>query len=164
MRKLIETALPAAAVLALLAVPSAVMGQEPEEEQQQEQVEEVQEQCTVEVTPSEFETGKTAVRITATFSSDIGVVQKLNAPEASGIALASPEDLAIVADMARSETEEGEEAEAPRPIVMVADGNQATIWLNTEEAEPGTHSVTLKGEKGDCTVDVIVAEQGDESN
>lgn len=155
MRKLIESVLPAAAVLALLTVPSAVMAQEQAEEAEQQQ-------CTVEIAPPEVATGKTAVQVTAAFSSDIGVVRELDAPEGSGIVLASSEDLALV-QMARGEAEEGEEAEQPQPIVMAGGANQATIWLSTQDAQPGAHTVTLKGAKGDCTANIIVIEDG-ESN
>lgn len=157
MRKLIENVLPLAAVLALFAVPGMATAQEEEEAQ------EALQECTVEFAPPEVETGKAAVQLTAAFSSDIGVVRELYAPEGSGIALAAPEDLAMV-QMARGETEEGEEAAEPQPIVMVGGTNQATIWLNTQDAQPGTHQVTLKGATGDCTAELTVKEISGESN
>lgn len=156
MTKLAQSALPAAVVLALLAVPSPATAQE------QAQEAEAQEQCNVEIVPQEIEAGKAAVQVTATFSSDIGLVRELSAPEDSGIALASAEDLAMV-QMARAEIAEGEEAEQPQPIAMVGGTNEATIWLSTQEAEPGTYRFTLKGATGDCAAEVIVTEAG-ESN
>ena len=120
----------------------------------QEQQQEMERQCTAEVAPEAIQAGAPAVRLIAALSQTIGPVSGLEAPEASGISLASPEDLP------RSEmANEGEES-APSPIELTGEQNRLTVWLNTEEANPGTHTVTFKGEAGTCQAQVTVAEPG----
>lgn len=155
MRRYIESTMAAVAVAALLATPSAATAQEEAQEA------EVAERCTVEFDLSEVEPGRTAVRLTALLSTEAGEVQDLKVSEESGLALAAPEDLERVA-MAFGEPEEGEEPVTPKPIEIAAVGNQATIWLNTENAAPGTHRVILVGrDGGECEGELTVTERGE---
>lgn len=123
---------------------------------QEQQEQEMEPQCTAEVVPQQIQAGHPAVRVALTLSEAIGPVSGLEAPEASGLAVASPEDLPR-SEMANEEAEES----TPSPIELGAEGNRVTLWLNTAEAVPGTHAVTLTGEQGSCAAEVTVAEGQD---
>lgn len=129
--------------VAFVMLPRAVDAQEQQQQQQQE--------CAVEVTPQQVPAGEAAVSITAQLSEGIGQITALKA-EGSGLALASPDDLQPT-EMARGE----EEGQAPRPVKMAREGNQATVWLSTRDVESGTHPFTLEGENGTCSGELQVA-------
>ena len=130
----------AALALSIALVPGALNAQEAAE----------QAECTAEVSPAQVQAGQKAVQVTAALSSPIGSGVALEAPAESGIALASP------ADVPKSEM--AAEGETPRPIELTAEGGgQVTIWLNTENAERGTHEVTLKGGEKACTAQITVS-------
>lgn len=135
--------LPTALALVVLLLPQAVDAQEQEKHQE----------CTVEVSPQAIPTGQPAVSVTGQLDRSIGKVDALDAGE-SGLALASPEDIGRT-EMARTEGEE-----APRPVEMSRTGNQATVWLNTNDVEAGTHGFVLVGEDGTCRgeIEVVVEE------
>lgn len=126
------TATVLAATMSLLALPITASAQEM-----------APERCKATFTPAEVQAGQAAVRIDARLSSPIGEVNSLEAPESSGVATASADDLAkMKTEMARP-TEEGQKVE---PIEMSTDGQSATLWLNTEKAQKGTYQVVLKAE------------------
>lgn len=147
MLKQMKRAMPALAVVFSFALlPQFADAQERAEE-------ETAQECSVEVAPGQVQAGQSAVSVTVRLSEDIGKISGVEA-EGGAIALASPEDVGQ-AEMAR--TEEGEE---PQPVKMARTGNQATVWLNTEDAEGGTHGFVLQGENGQCSGQIEVA--GDE--
>ena len=102
--------------------------------------------CTAEVLPAEIAAGANAVRLTVALSANVGEVASIEVPEGTGIAVAAPADLPRVA-LATDE---------PQPIVMGTSDNTWTVWVNTTEAEPGTHEVTFIGPEGRCTADLTV--------
>lgn len=144
-----KNAVPAALALALAFVllPYAA------EAQEREQAEQAEEQCTVQVSPERIASGQAALSVTAQLSQSVGEISVLEAKE-GGLALASSEDIGRT-EMARTE-------EQPQPVEMSRSGTQATVWLNTEDATPGTHEFVLKGENGECKGQVEVAGQPDE--
>lgn len=101
--------------------------------------------CTAEVSPAQVETGSEAVQVTVTFSEKIGTVTQL---ESDGITLASPMDVPR-APMAAEDQ--------PRtPIHMGADETRWTFWLNTAEAEEGTHTLHFVAGSQRCEAELEV--------
>lgn len=136
MRTLFKNLLASSATLALAIVPGALSAQEA--------------QCTAEVNPAEIEAGQKAVQVTVALSAPAAASVELAAPAESGLSLAAP------ADIPRSEM--AAEEEAPQPIELAAEGgNQVTLWLNTENAEPGTHEFTLEGGENACTGQITIS-------
>lgn len=112
-----------------------------------------QAQCEAELTPTEIPAGEAAFQVTADFSEQVGAITMVETAGGSGLAMASPEDIPR-ADLAAGD-------EAPRPITMANEGNSATIWLNSQEAEAGTtYQITLQGDSGSCTAELSVAGGG----
>jgi hypothetical protein len=150
MRSIIPRLVPAAllATVPLLLMPLAAAAQEVHAQE-----------CTATLQPAEIEAGQAAVRLDAELTSDIGFVTGVEAPENSGVFLASDEELARVrVEMALPE-EEGGKVE---PIVMADDGRIATLWLTTAEARPGTYDVKLTGEDSQyCIAKVTVTPAGE---
>lgn len=139
-----KQAIPAALALALsfALAPQAADAQERSQE------------CSVEVRPQQVQSGQPAVSVTARLSSAIGEVKGVKSKQ-GGLALATPEDLQRT-EMARTTGQE-----APQPVKMSRTGNQATVWLNTENAETGTHEFSLTGQNGECSgqIQVVGAEK-----
>jgi hypothetical protein len=102
--------------------------------------------CTAEVLPAEIAAGTNAVRLTVALSADVGEVGSMEAAEASGVAVAAPNDLPRI-PLA---------TEAPQPIAAGEGDNTWTVWVNTSDADPGTHEVTFVGPEGRCTADLTV--------
>lgn len=109
------------------------------------------EECSAEPTPSTIQSGRAVVGVIVSFPRDIGKVTTVETPEESELRLATPEELQEV-DLAARETE----GEAPRPIQMNGEENAATVWLNTSEADRGTHRIALKAEAGVCTAEIDI--------
>lgn len=143
-KQMIPTALALGLAVALLPQTAEAQEQEGQQEAQQE--------CAVEVSPQKILTGQPAVPVEGRLTQGIGDVNSLEAGE-SGLALASPEDIGRT-EMARTEGEE-----APRPVEMSRTGNQARVWLNTKDVEPGTHGFVLVGENATCAGEIEVAEK-----
>lgn len=106
-----------------------------------------QEVCTAQLTPAQVQAGSPSVAIQAHFSTDIGEVRDLEAPEGSGLAYSEP-DPAAEQDVAV----EGEDPGAEE----LAETGARTVWINAESAQPGTYQITLKGDGGSCTADLEV--------
>ena len=84
-------------------------------------------ECTAEVTPAQIEAGAQAVRVSVTFSEDIGDVTGVEQENAHGISIASP------MDVPRAEMAAGDEV--PTPIQM---GDDETTWTEAESGPAGT--------------------------
>lgn len=118
---------------------------------QEEQPTPAMQQCTAEVLPSQVQSGQAAERVSISLSSAIGNVTELTTENAeAGVKVADPADL--------PKTEMAAEEAAPAPIEMAAENNSLTIWLNTEDAQPGTYPFTLTGESGSCTGSIEITE------
>lgn len=111
-----------------------------------------QAQCEAQLTPAEIPAGEAAVQVTAEFSEEVGAVTTVQAAGESGLAIASPEDIP------RTELAAGDEA--PQPITMAMEGNSASIWLNSQQAQEGTYQLALQGDTGTCTAELTVAGGG----
>lgn len=117
-------------------------------------------ECTAEVSPAQVEAGSEAVRVTVTLSEDIGTVtgleqkdpEQLEQEHAHGITLASP------MDVPRTPMAAGDEA--PTPVQMGADQLTWILWLNTSEAEEGTHSVFFVAGENRCAAELDVVPTG----
>ncbi len=143
MRKSLMNSLFPVAALALLLVgtPRLVAAQEQTEPQQ----------CTAQALPELVQAGQAAVRVTFTLSEDTGVIDGLQAPEGSGIEVASPEDLPKQ-DMANPDM-------PPKPIEMSREQpNVAILWLNTNAAQAGAYVLTLTSEEHTCVAQLTVSE------
>lgn len=105
-------------------------------------------ECTAQVSPTQVEAGSEAVRVTVTLSEDIGHVTGVEQDDAHGIDIASPTDVPR-APMATGES-------APTPIQMGDDETAWTFWLNTSEAEEGTHSVVFLAGENRCAAELEV--------
>lgn len=103
-------------------------------------------QCSAEVAPAQIEAGAPAVQLTVVLSEDVGEITGLEAPQ-SGLSVAAPGDLPRT-DMA-AETR-------PEPIKMADQGNAWTIWLNTTQAQSGTHEVAFTASEGACRAQITV--------
>jgi hypothetical protein len=108
--------------------------------------------CTAQVSPSQIEAGSDAVRVTVTFSEDIGHVTGIEQESAHGIEIASPMDVPR-APMAAGDP-------APTPIQMGDDDLSWTFWLNTSEAEEGTHSLVFLAGENRCEAELEVVPTG----
>jgi hypothetical protein len=127
-------ALTALAPLAIAASPLAAQEAQPSE---------AMPACSATVKPAQVRAGLKAERVAVTLSSAIGAVSEFSTEQAeAGVKLAEQADL--------PRTEMANEAQAQKPIEMANEGNQVTIWLNTEAAEPGTYHFTLQGDSGKC--------------
>ena len=109
-------------------------------------------ECTATITPAQVQAGQQAVRLNVRFSEDVGDLTRLQAAD-SGIALAEAGDL--------PRTDLAANAPAPRPIAM-AEGqeNTWTVFVNTEDARPGSHRITFVGAEGGCTAQLAVQAAG----
>lgn len=107
-------------------------------------------ECTAQVSPSELEAGSEAVQVTVTLSDSVGNVTDVQQENADGITLASPTDIP------RTEMAAGERPSSP--IQMGSSPTSWTLWLNTSEAEEGTHSVYFVTGQTRCAaeIDVVV--------
>ncbi|MEX2471171.1 MAG: hypothetical protein WEA34_03270 [Gemmatimonadota bacterium] len=109
-------------------------------------------ECTAQVSPAQVEAGTEAVRVTVTFSEDIGDVTGVDQASAHGISIASP------MDVPRTEMAVGDET--PTPIQMGDDATSWTFWLNTSEAEEGTHSLVFVAGENRCEAELEVVPTG----
>ena len=109
-------------------------------------------ECTATITPAQVQAGQQAVRLNVRFSEDVGELNRLQAAD-SGIALAEAGDL--------PRTNLAANAPAPRPIAM-AEGqdNTWTVFVNTEDARPGSHRITFVAAEGGCTAQLTVQAEG----
>lgn len=109
-------------------------------------------ECTATITPAQVQAGQQAVRLNVRFSEDVGELTRLQAAD-SGITVAEAGDL--------PRTDLAANAPAPRPIAM-AEGQQNTwtVFLNTEDARPGSHRITFVGAEGGCTAQLTVQGEG----
>lgn len=154
MTKLMKGTLP---IAFLLALPLTTMAQEREEGEQQEPQEAVeQEVCTATITP--VQTGA-VLAVPVTFPAPFGTVVAIEAPEESGILLATDEDIERV-EMAAEEGEEGEAEKAE----LTNQPNQSLIWLDTRNATAGTYVITLSNEGGSCQAEITVKDPGEPSD
>lgn len=126
-----------AAAVALM--PSSAEAQAPDTSDQE---------CTAQVSPSEVEAGSEAVQVTVTLSDSVGNVTDVEQDNADGITLASP------ADIPRTEMAAGERPSSP--IQMGSSETSWTLWLNTSEAEEGTHSVYFVAGQTRCEAELEV--------
>lgn len=140
-----KSAVPAALALALsfVLLPQVADAQEGEQA--------AEEQCTVEVSPQQIAPGQPAISVTARLSQSIGAVESLEAKD-GGLALASSEEIGRT-QMARTT-----EDELPEPVQMSRTGTEATVWLNTQDVDAGEYSFVLKGENGECSGQIEVAD------
>lgn len=109
-------------------------------------------ECTAQISPAQVEAGAEAVRVTVTFSEDIGDVTGVDQESAHGISIASP------MDVPRTEMAAGEPP--PTPIQMGDDARSWTFWLNTSEAEEGTHSVVFLAGENRCEAELEIVPTG----
>ena len=136
------TALMALTPLAFTSTPASA---------QEEQPTPAMQQCTAEVQPSQLHSGQKAERVSISLSSPVGNVAEFTTEDAeAGVKVADPADL--------PKTEMAAEETAQKPIEMAAENNRLTIWLNTEDAQPGTYPFTLKGDGGACTGSLVISE------
>lgn len=104
--------------------------------------------CKAELSPGSIRVESPAIRVTARLSRDIGEITALDGPDESGVRLSSTAELELMAKTTDADPED--------PVALSADGHTATLWLNTEDAEPGRYTITLEGETGACTSDITV--------
>jgi hypothetical protein len=109
-------------------------------------------ECTAQVSPAQIEAGSEAVQVTVTFSEDIGHVTGVDQENTHGIDIASPMDVPR-APMAAGDP-------APTPIQMGDDERSWTFWLNTSEAEEGTHSLVFLSGENRCEAELEVVPTG----
>lgn len=109
-------------------------------------------ECFAQVSPAQVEAGSEAVRVTVTFSEDIGKVTGVDQESSHGISIASP------MDVPRTEMAAG--APTPTPIQMGDEATSWTFWLNTSEAEEGTHSVVFMAGENRCEAELEVVPTG----
>lgn len=120
-----------------------------------QQQEAVEQECTAEIDPTAVQVGQSAVSMEVRLSREIGEITDFTAPEGSGLALASPEDLAKT-DMTREQTDE-----EPQPIQMsTEEGGGATVWVNTAEASPGSYRVVFASGQAECAATLEVEKSG----
>lgn len=130
-----------AAAALLLALPLSVNAQDQQEEGMPQQ----QEVCEATVAP--VHSGG-IVAATAIFTSPFGEIVAIEAPQESGLALASEEERTQMA------------AEQSEELAQLANEPNASIfWLDAREATTGTYAVTLKNAEGaNCVAEVTVEE------
>jgi len=136
--------LPKAGFLTLL--PFALLGLTSESATAQ-QPEEQLTACNATATPQQVQAGETAAQVSVSLSQPVGQIDEFEAQGDAGLELAEASDL--------PRTEMAVEGEEPEPITM-AGANQVTLWLNTEEAQPGSYEFTLSGSEGDCRGTITV--------
>lgn len=119
---------------------------------QVERQETPQEACQATVQPAQVTSGSPAARVSISLSQPIGDVSEFQAGEDAGIDLASEEEVRRVAMTAG-----GQEV---KPIEMSNQGNRLTVWLDTSNAQAGSHEFTLTGAEGECRGTITVAPGG----
>lgn len=105
-------------------------------------------ECTAQVSPAQVAAGAEAVRVSVSFSEDIGQVTGLEQEDDHGIDITAP------TDVPRTSMAVGEPV--PSPIQMGDDAMAWTLWLNTSEADEGTHSVVFVAGENRCTAELEV--------
>lgn len=92
--------------------------------------------------------GQSAVSVTFTLSEDIGPILGVESSE-SGLLVADPADLPRV-DMANPEA-------TPQPIQISNEAeNTVIVWLNSADAQEGTHEFWLVSEGARCASTITV--------
>ena len=132
MRKLLRGTIAAGLFLAL---PLAVDAQEQ------------QDACTAEVGPV---AAGGVVEAWAMFPTSFGDIASIEAPEESGLVLATGEEIEK-AEMAAGE-ENAEKA------ALANEENTTIFWLDTRNVTAGTYVITLHGEGGSCVAELTVEE------
>jgi hypothetical protein len=136
--------LPKAGLLTLL--PFALLGLTSDSATAQQPEQELA-ACNATATPQQVQAGEVAAQVSVSLSQPVGQVDQFEAQGDAGLKLAEASDL--------PRTEMAAEPEQPQPITM-AGANQVTLWLNTEEAQPGSYEFTLRGSEGDCRGTITV--------
>lgn len=137
--------LPKAGLLTLL--PFALLGITSEQANAQLPEQEQMTSCNATATPQQVQAGETATQVSVSLSQPVGQIDEFEAQGDAGLKVAEASDL--------PRTEMAAEAEQPEPIQM-SGANQVTLWLNTEEAQPGSYEFTLTGSEGDCRGTITV--------
>lgn len=106
--------------------------------------------CTADLSPASIRVESPAMRVTARLSRNVGEITAVDGPGASGVRLSTSAELELMAKAAQ------EDEDPEQPIALSADGHTATLWLNTEDAEPGRYTITLEGETGTCTSEITI--------
>lgn len=106
-----------------------------------------QARCTATITPAQLPAGQAAARLNVSFSEDVGELTRVQA-EDSGIVLAQARDL--------PRTDLAANAPTPRPIAMGEQRNSWTVFVNTQNARPGSHGMTFVGANGGCTAQIQI--------
>lgn len=96
--------------------------------------------CEAEVAPTPVFAGAPAQRVVVQLSQPIGTVDAFDSEAALRLSTAD--------ELPRSEM--AAEGEEPQPVAMAASGRQVTLWVNTNDAEPGTYGFILQGQDGTC--------------
>lgn len=109
-------------------------------------------ECSAQVQPAQVEAGAEAVRVSVTFSEDIGDVTGVDQEASHGISIASP------MDVPRAPMAAGDPPQTP--IQMGDDALTWTFWLNTSEAEEGTHSLIFVAGENRCEAEIEVVPTG----
>lgn len=105
-------------------------------------------ECTATITPAQVQAGQQAVRLNVSFSEGVGELTRLQAAD-SGIQLAEAGDL--------PRTDLAANAPAPRPIAMAQGQDDTwTVYVNTEDARPGSHRITFVAAEGGCSAQLNV--------
>lgn len=123
--------------LALLAATTAAQQEDPDA-------------CTAELSPGTIRVESPGIRVTARLNRDVGEITAVDGSGDSGVRLATPAELEL---MARTS---GRDPGRLEPIARSNDGTTVTLWLNTEDAEPGRYTITLEGETGACSSDITI--------
>lgn len=102
--------------------------------------------CTAQIAAAQV---GTIAGVATKFPTPFGQVDRLDAPEDSGIRLATSEE---VEQVKMSAEDSGEEL-----VEMSNDPTQSILWIDTRNSSPGTYSVLLYNSEGDtCTGEVTV--------
>ena len=138
MRQL-ATFLGVALAAALVMQPAHLDAQQPAQQQE----------CTASLAPVELASGAEATLVTITVSQPIGEVIEVEATE-SGIRIAEVSALPM--------TPLAGPDDSPAPIRMGDSDTQWLIYLNTVDAQPGSHELTFRSAEGTCTAQITVGD------
>lgn len=125
-------------------------GQTAQQDRQEQEGQQAERQGQADV-PT-VESGKAAVTLQVQVSEGLRQITEFAAAEGSGLRLASEDDLSTT-DMTRTGDQEQSQ---PQPISMDEGSRTATVWVNTEEASPGTYQVSFRGGETQCDTQLRV--------
>lgn len=114
-------------------VPATLNGQEAEQPAE----------CTAEASPSNLLPGHPAIKVLVALSAPVGSDVGFAVHRDSGLELTDPRDIP------GTELSAGQGV-PPSIQVSSEDGTEVTLWLNTENAEPGSHELTLESGERAC--------------